>query len=95
MNAELNDIIARSVISRALIARIILATEGEEIADLWSEYPDIGEDDWAAITALTLGIGKSFKQSPGSFEIAYDRLKAKSLAWEEQQETEREARMEA
>lgn len=68
------ETVARSVTEQ------MLGDAGQEISDLWDDYPEIGESDWQAVVWLVIWRARNGKPDEATFREAYEHLKGRAEA---------------
>jgi hypothetical protein len=67
------DVIAREVTEQML--------DPLDLGDLWSDYPEIGEDDWRDVTARVRARAEAAKPDVETYKVAYAHLQGRAEAW--------------
>lgn len=70
------DVIAREVTEQMLDAM--------DLGDLWSDYPEIGEDDWRGVVGRARDRAEADKPDVETYKAAYAHLQGRAEAWAEE-----------
>jgi hypothetical protein len=70
------DVIAREVTEQML--------DPMDLGDLWSDYPEIGEDDWRDVVNRVRDRAEAAKPDAETYKIAYAHLQGRAEAWAEE-----------
>lgn len=60
------------------VARKVLVAQLEDVANLWEDYPDLGEWDWEAVVEEVKRIADDLAPDEGNYERAYAQLAARA-----------------